>query len=479
MFATLKLLPLYQETFVRACILANVPPKCKRKSRLWFAILRDNMGVKEAFLGRLLANSGAFSDEQIVQTVNLLIEHAVKHHASDIHLEPYERFIQVRYRIDNTLRSVHKLPLAAWPAVLTQLKELAGIPARLEHLPQEGAYASLVGEEQFEIQVYTMPVIGGEKAVLHITRRLIQPLDLVDLGFWGSSLANLQHTLTYTHGLILVVTPRRNGKTTTMHSLLHKLSTPAVSIATVENAIEYRLPGASQTQVRPHHGISFYDGLRAALNQDPDIVLVSNVMDKPTIDTVVEAAVGGHLVLAGGHADNAVAGLAYMRTMSDEPFLFVHAVRAAISQRLVRKLCSHCRTSYTPTPEELQSIKKAFGIDAALYQRIHKLEKEAVSAGIGPQVLLTSSTGIQRLWQAHEEGCEACHYSGYQGSVAVVEVLPTTTTNMQSTLLSTSLADKIKRAALKEDFIPMELDGLIKALRGQTTLTEILRAFAL
>ena len=437
------------------------------------------MGVKDAFLGKLLASSDKFSDEQVAQTISLLVEHAVKRHASDIHIEPHDRFVQVRYRIDNVLRSIHKLPLAALPAVVKQLKEQADLKTGEDHLPQEGQYAALVGDEQFEIQVYTMPVIGGEKVVLHVSRRLSKPPTLQQLGFWGEGLHTLLQTLAATHGLIVVATPRRNGKTTTLHSMLQTIATPAVSVATVEEQIEFRLQGASQTAVSPRHGISAGSALQAVLNQDPNIVMIGTIPDRAVASAVVQAAVGGHLMLAGMHADDAVRAVVQLQVMHEEQFLLANALKAAVSQRLVRRLCPECRIFYAPDREEIRSTEKAFGVTtAAARLRVHQLEQTAIKEGIGDDSPATTSQGIVYLWRASDEGCAACNHTGYQGSMAVVEVLSTQDNEAESALLSAATADKLRRAALKDGFIPMELDGLIKALRGQTTLTELLRVLS-
>ncbi|MEK7153914.1 MAG: ATPase, T2SS/T4P/T4SS family, partial [Patescibacteria group bacterium] len=217
------------------------------------------MGVKDSFLGKLLGSADKFTDEQVAQTINLLVEHGVKHRATDIHIEPHERFVLVRYRIDGALRGMHKLPITALRAATEEIKALAHLRVTEDHLPQEGQYATLVGKEQFEIQVSTLPVVGGEKIVLHITRQLSTPPTLEVLGFWGYSLQALQTALSHTHGLLLVASPRRSGKTTTLHSMLQLLNVPVLSVATVEHEIEYHLPGASQTQVRPQRGITFFD----------------------------------------------------------------------------------------------------------------------------------------------------------------------------------------------------------------------------
>lgn len=437
------------------------------------------MGVKDAFLGKLLASSDKFSDEQVAQTINLLVEHAVKHHASDIHIEPHDRFVQVRYRVDNLLRSTHKLPLAALSAVVKQLKEQAGLKPDEDHLPQEGQYATLVGDEQFEIQVYTMPVIGGEKIVLHVSRRLDKPPTLQQLGFWGEGLQLLQRRLSVSRGLIIVAAPRRNGKTSTLHSMLQAIATPAISIATVEEQIEFRLQGASQTIINPRRGVSAHNALQAALNQDPNVVMLSTIPDRAAAVSVVQAAVAGHLVLAGMPADDAVRAIVQLQSMNEERFLFANALKTVVSQRLVRRLCPECRIFYAPDREEIRSTEKAFGIGTASTKaRLHHLEQLAIRAGIGDDTPVTTTDGIVNLWRASDEGCAACNHTGYQGALAIVEVLSTQDNAAETALLSTVQAEKLRAAALKDGFIPMELDGLIKALRGQTTLTELLRVLA-
>lgn len=434
--------------------------------------------MKNAFLGRVLGNADKFSDEQVAQTVNLLVEHGVKHQASDIHIEPHERYAQVRYRIDGGLRTVHKLPLAALPSVVSQIKELAALTPSETALPQEGQYATLVGEEQFEIQVHTMPVVGGEKVVMHIARRLTQPLRLDDLGYWGRNLQLLQDALARTHGLIVVATPRRNGRTTTLHSLLHLVNTPSISIATVETTLEYRLPGASQTLTRPERGMSFSEGLQAALNQDPNVVMISDLTDKKTAGLSIRASSGGHLILAGMHADTAATALAQLQAMNDEPFLLANAVRLVASQRLVRALCVRCRRAYAPSREEVQQIEKTFGLSgAAQRKQLHEYEQAAARAGIGGHgaALHSTTAGITSLWQADPEGCEACNHSGFRGSVALTEVLAVAGTSVQMAILSPLQPKTIEHGALKEGFVPMRIDGLVKALRGQTTVSEVLR----
>ncbi|HEX9153519.1 MAG TPA: ATPase, T2SS/T4P/T4SS family [Candidatus Saccharimonadales bacterium] len=437
------------------------------------------MGVKDSFIGKLLGSADKFSDEQVTQTVNLLVSNGVKHHASDIHIEPHERHVLVRYRIDGTLRGMHKLPLAALQAVTDQIKTLAHLHAGEEFVPQEGQYATLVGEEQFEVQVNTLPVLGGEKVVMHLSRRLTEPPSLEELGYWGDSLRILHETLTHNHGILLVATPRRGGKTTAIHSMLQTLNIPSSSIATVERSIEYRLPGVSQTQIRPQHGITFYDGLQAALNQDPNVVMISSLPDGKTADLAIQAAVGGHFVIVGLHASNAALALSHVRTMSSEPFLMGTSARTVVSQRLVRKLCGHCRERYIPGQEQVTGIEQVFGVSSpASRRKVHELEQQAANNGVGTNHHAnTTPSHITSLWRASDDGCEACNHTGYQGAIAIVEVLQITE-QIQQAVIDGEPANKLRSLALKNGFIPMELDGLVKALRGQTTISEILRTAA-
>ncbi len=437
------------------------------------------MGVKDSFLGKLLGNADKFSEEQVLQTIGMLVEHGVRHHASDIHIEPHERFVLVRYRIDGTLKGVHKLPIGSLPAVVGQIKTLAHLNIEENQIPQDGQYATLIGEEQFEVQVATLPVVGGEKVVLHLNRRLSKPLSLETLGFWGQTLQTVRDTLARPHGLVVVAAPRRSGKTTTMHSMLQALNTPAVSIATVESSIEYRLPGASQTHVRPHRGITFSQGLQAALNQDPNIIMISSLPDSTTADIAIQAATNGHLLIAGVHGDSASSAITHLRTLSGELYLLAAALRTVTSQRLVRQLCTHCRERYIPAQEQIAEIERVFGITTTTARRkVHELEQRATAEGVDSNNHVnTTPSRITNLWRASDEGCEACGHTGYQGVVAIAEALHVSS-SIQKALLEHAPANTLHSIALKEGFIPMGLDGIIKALRGRTTIAEVLRTNA-
>ncbi len=429
-------------------------------------------------MGRLFVNADKFSDKQVSETLAMLVEHGVMRGASDIHIEPHERFVLVRYRIDGSLRGIHKLPRAALANIMAQLKTLAGLNTQETAAPQEGHYEIAAGGNQVDVRLNTMPIFGGEKAVLHLNIERGKPMDLAELGFWGTNLTTLQHCLTNPHGLIVVAGARHSGTSTTMFSLLAALNTPMVSIATVETSPKHRLPGVSQTYLAGN-AMSVYQGLQAALKQDPNIILVSNTPDSQTMQAAVHAATTGHLVILGIHADNTASALLRLKAAGVEPFVLVTALRAGLGQRLVRTLCPDCRVRYELNRDEQKELARSFGItSAAAYKRIHDLERAAAPAVFGDVKQLSSSpTAITHLWRASDTGCETCDHSAYAGRTAITEVISNSSA-LHKALLSDDVhaASALQSAILKDGFIPMALDGLIKALRGQTAIAEVLRA---
>lgn len=434
------------------------------------------MGAKDSLIGRLLGNAEKFTDEQIQHTIDLLIEHAVKHGATDIHIEPQTRYALVRYRVDGDLRAVHKLPSNALAALASQLKELAALPRRDTPTPQEGQYTVDVSKQTYAVRVTTVPVLGGEKVVLHLTQQYSEPHSLEALGLWGDTLTTVQHTLARPQGLTLVSGPKRSGKTTTLYSLLNVLNTPNVSISTVEDPIKHTINGITQSQVHVQAGVSVSEGLRAVLHQDPNIVMVGNLADEATGELAVYAATTGHGILAGMHAENAARAVLQLRAMEVQPFLLASGLRLSLAERLARKLCHHCSERYQLDTQERTSLEKNFGIaNAALRRRVHDLDQQAAREDVGNTEFLNSTAkGISHLWRANPEGCPKCNYTGYKGQVALFEALAITD-RLRNVLLGRPTVSTLEAAAYKEGFIPLQLDGLIKALRGETTVEEVLR----
>lgn len=421
-------------------------------------------------------------DSPIAQTVNLLIEYGVKAGASDIHIEPRENFVIVRYRIDGLLREANKLPRKVLSALVSRIKILSNLKIDEHRAPQDGRFKVQVSGNVYALRVSTLPVTDGEKVVMRILSESSKAADFNELGFWGIALERLQHAIVQPHGMILVTGPTGSGKSTTLFSVLSKLNTPDVNISTVEDPVEYRIPGVNQTQVNPVAGMTFTNGLRALLRQDPNIIMVGEIRDGETADLAVQAALTGHLVFSTLHTNNAATCLPRLLDMGVEPFLIASTVRVVIGQRLVRRLCVECRETYQPSEDELKQLGKTFGATADIFKRLHELEEQALKDGIGKPnsdksptgQLSTSDSTITRLFKAHDDGCAACNHTGFKGRIGIYEVL-SNDEPIQKLIVGNSTSDTINRQAIDEGMLTMQLDGLVKSLRGETTIEEVLR----
>lgn len=425
-------------------------------------------------------------DSPIAQTVNILIEYGIKAGASDIHIEPRENAVVIRYRIDGLLREANKLPRKMLGALVSRIKILSNLKIDEHRAPQDGRFKVTVSGQVYALRVSTLPILDGEKVVLRILNESSKPSGFVELGFWGNALADLQHAIVEPHGMVLVTGPTGSGKSTTLFSVLSSLNTPNVNISTVEDPVEYHVVGANQTQVNPVAGMTFSNGLRAMLRQDPNIIMVGEIRDSETADLAVQAALTGHLVFSTLHTNNAATCLPRLLDMNVEPFLIASTVRVVIAQRLVRRLCADCRESFTPDTAILKQIDKSFRLnDNGGIQRIHELETLALRDGIGQPPsdkiqkpsndnLSSTDSAITRLWKAHDDGCASCNHSGYKGRIGIYEALNNSEA-IQKLIVSSSTSEIIEKAAIEAGMITMQLDGLVKALRGQTTIEEVLR----
>ena len=305
-------------------------------------------------------------DAPIAKTVNVILEYAVKSRASDIHIEPRENIVQVRYRIDGILRETMTLPKPILLAVISRIKILANLKIDEHRVPQDGRFKFSLGSKQVALRVSTLPIMDGEKVVMRILDESTRAQTLEELGFEGHSLEVIGRNLHKPHGMTLVTGPTGSGKSTTLYSILSLLNTPGVNISTIEDPVEYRITGVNQTQTNPKAGMTFAAGLRALLRQDPNIIMVGEVRDGETADLAVQAALTGHVVLSTLHTNNAATCLPRLLDMGIEPFLIASTVNTVIGQRLVRRLCNVCRLPYVPENTELANIKRDFALDAAL-----------------------------------------------------------------------------------------------------------------
>ena len=439
--------------------------------------LSDVIAIQQDKQDEKVASEEEFAENSpIAQTVNLLLEYAIKSSASDIHIEPREDYVQVRYRIDGVLKEVNKLPRNVLGALVSRIKILSNLKIDERRVPQDGRFKIRVSGKQYALRVSTLPIADGEKVVMRILDESNQSITLENLGYWGKSLAIMKDSMAQPNGMILVTGPTGSGKSTSLFSVLSELNTPDVNISTIEDPVEYKIPGVNQTQTNPKAGMTFASGLRALLRQDPNIIMVGEIRDGETANLGVQAALTGHLVFSTLHTNNAATCLPRLLDMDIEPFLIASTVKAIVGQRLVRRLCSHCRKQHSPDSDEAKVINDLVaerGENAI--KQLHELEKEAKAASIGgDSPLSTSKSGVTSIWSAQPEGCDECAHTGFKGRVGIYEVLDVTIA-VQKLITANSTSNDIQEEAIKEGMITMQLDGLIKALRGVTTIEEVLR----
>jgi len=384
------------------------------------------------------------SDAPVVRMVNSLIGRAVEERASDIHLEPDEDRLVVRLRIDGTLREQESLPNQFKTAVVSRIKVMSGLDIAERRLPQDGRLRLAVRGQEIDFRVATAPTIHGESVVLRILDRSSLSLDFATLGFEPDLLSDFLAQLNRPHGIVLVTGPTGSGKTTTLYTALAALNTPDRKILTIEDPIEYRLAGISQTQVKHQIGLSFAAALRSFLRLDPDVIMVGEIRDLETAQVAVQAALTGHAILSTLHTNDAASAVTRLLDMGVEPFLITSTLNAVLAQRLVRRLCPHCRVAVRPSREALAAL----GLT------------EEETAAIGDLF--------------RPVGCSACGGSGYRGRLSVMELLPMSE-DVVRLVLARAEAREIRKIAIAAGMRSMFADGSRKAGAGLTTLDEVLR----
>ena len=383
-------------------------------------------------------------DAPIVKFVNLLITQAIQDRASDIHLEPTEQDLRVRYRIDGVLHEVMRSPKSIQSGVISRLKIMADINIAERRIPQDGRLSVSAHGKKVDLRVATLPTVWGEKVVMRILDNSTARLDLSELGFTQNNYERYSESFGKPYGMILVTGPTGSGKSTTLYATLNILNRPEVNIITVEDPVEYRLPGISQVQTNVKAGLTFASSLRSILRSDPDIVLIGEIRDHETAQIAVEAALTGHLVLSTLHTNNAPSAITRLTEMGIEPFLVGSAVDAVLAQRLARRLCMKCKEAYTPTEETLTAAKVNWDL----------------------------STGIPTLYRP--VGCPSCSNTGYKGRMALHEVMMVNE-EIERLAVEHAPATEISAAALRSGMVTLRNDGMTKVLNGVTSIDEILR----
>jgi len=395
----------------------------------------------------------------VIRIVDTLLKHAILQRASDIHIEPMEKEVLVRYRIDGILRDAMTLPKSAAAGIVARIKVLANLKLDEHRLPQDGRFKIETEDYKYSVRVSILPVMEGEKVVMRLLSETAKAYTLEGLGLRGEALERVQENLRKPVGMILVTGPTGSGKTTTLYAMMEILNTPGVNISTIEDPIEYRMPRINQTQVNPKIGLTFASGLRALVRQDPDIIMVGEIRDNETASLAINAALTGHLVLSTLHTTNAAGAIPRLIDMKAEPFLISSTLNLVIAQRLVRRLCEG-KEKYKLTTSQIKNIAKY-----CKPERILKILKEEKLAK--RRDTLKDIT----FWRA--KSTKECP-DGYKGRIGIFEVLPITET-VKELIVNKEDADKIEEQAKKEGMRTMVEDGFVKAAQGVTSIEEVLR----
>ena len=398
----------------------------------------------------------------VVRVVDTLLEYAIFEKASDIHIEPQENEVIVRYRIDGMLHDVMTLPKVIQPALIARIKVISSLKIDEPRLPQDGRFKVEKDDYNISFRVSTIPVFDGEKVVLRLLDESAKAMTLEELGFIHRNYEVIIRNVKKPHGAILVTGPTGSGKSTTLYTILSLLNTKGVNIATIEDPIEYRIEGINQTQVNPKIGLTFAMGLRALLRQDPNIMMIGEIRDSETAEEAVHAALTGHVVLSTLHTNNAAGALPRLLDIGVEPYLIASTVNVVVGQRLTRQICEDCRIDYRIDGEMEASLKKDFDIPALL--TIMKREKF-----IEPQI-----RSLAELTFHKGQGCDRCGHSGYRMRKGIFEVLEVSTT-IQDLILKRAPTSQIEQKAVDEGMVLMWQDGFIKCLQGKTTIEEVIR----
>lgn len=398
----------------------------------------------------------------IINIVNSILEHAIFEGASDIHIEPNEKELAIRYRIDGILKLVMNLPKNFQSGVVARIKILANLKIDEHMVPQDGRFKIQLQNDKMAFRVSIIPVYDGEKIVMRLLPEGAKPLTLDQLGFLPKVKVLVENAIKKPNGMILVTGPTGSGKTTTLYSVLGILNQPGVNISTVEDPIEYRIQGVNQSQINPKIGFTFASGLRAFLRQDPNIIMVGEIRDQETAEVAVHAAMTGHLVLSTLHTNDAPTTIPRLTDMGVPPFLVSYTTNIVMAQRLVRKICQYCKKEYKLDKASTDALLKVF--DA---ERITTILKEN-------KLLEEGEKNLEEMTFYKGDGCPRCNNSGYKGRMGIYEVLEINQEIIQK-INEHADSNALKDTARKNGMVTMSEDGLIKAKMGITSISEILR----
>ena len=394
-----------------------------------------------------VSKTGVIREEKVAEIVSHILGFAMKARASDVHVEPQETSTRVRYRIDGILQEKLTIPKELHEALVSRIKILSGMKIDEKRVPQDGRFNFRAESDEVDLRISTLPTAWGEKIVMRLLKKTGGIPSLSELGLRGRALKILQENILRPHGIILITGPTGSGKTTTLYSLISALNTSKVNILTLEDPIEYKIPGVNQVQINPAAGLTFASGLRSFLRQDPNIILVGEIRDQETADLAIQASLTGHLVFSTLHTNDAAGALPRLLDMHAEPFLLASTINCIVAQRVVRKIHDSCKIEYSPEPKVIEEVTNILG----------------------------------QLWRPAQpikfykgKGDPECGNSGYYGRVGVFEVLPVSE-KIGRLILERNASGAIDKAAREEGMITMKQDGYLKVVEGITTIDEVLR----
>lgn len=415
---------------------------------------KEKEGSKKISEAQFIETKKVSSEAPITRIVDVIIKHAITARASDIHIEPQENDLRIRYRVDGVLHSSLMVPKVVHPAIISRIKILSNLKIDEQRLPQDGRFHMDIEKHSIDFRVSTLPTVNGEKIVLRILDKSGGVPSLEELGLSGSKLERLKENVNKAHGMLLVTGPTGSGKSTTLYAVLNILNKIGVNIVTLEDPVEYFVPGVNQSQINPDIGLTFASGLRSILRQDPNIIMVGEIRDRETAELAVHSALTGHLVFSTLHTNDAIGAIPRLLDMGVEAFLLTASVNVVVAQRLVRKICADCKKEVSPLPPEVSKMILAELKDVPRAE--------------------ASDLDIKNPKIFQGKGCKYCGDTGYKGRIAIFEVMALSD-QIKNFILEHQAIARIGEQAKMEGMITMKQDGLIKVLKGITTFEEIMR----
>jgi len=418
------------------------------------SLKKEDLTEFEKGINNIVELKKRISEIHTTEVFNIIVAGAIKTKSSDIHIEPGLDHLRLRYRIDGVLQDITKLPKKTHRTILSRVKMLSKMKLNISNMPQDGHFDISLENTTINVRSSVLPSNFGESIVLRILCEDSIKIQLDELGFNQYYLERIEEQISKPTGMILTTGPTGSGKTTTLYSFIHRLNQPSIKVITLENPIEYRVDGISQTEVgEEEDGLNFANGLKAIVRQDPDVIMVGEIRDSETAEIAIQAALTGHMVLSTLHTNDAAGAIPRLLHLKINAHLIAPAINAIVAQRLVRKLCEHCKEEYVPAQETVEKIKN-------ILSKIPKNDEIEISDDI--KVLHRS------------KGCSKCNFIGYSGRIGIFEIF-TMTPSIEKIILGNVSSSEISNAAREDGMISMQEDGILKALSGSTSLEEIIR----